>query len=56
MNEITYGDWLWGNPISISELTEQDIEDIKKMIDEINNEERIADEQKASKHSKNLED
>lgn len=56
MNEITYEDQLWGNSISISELTEQDIEDIKKMIDEMNNEERITDEQKTSKYSENLED
>lgn len=56
MNNITYDDWSQGNPIPIECLTEQDIEDIKKMIDEMNNEERITDEQKTSKYSENLED
>lgn len=35
MDNITYNDWSWGNPIPIECLTEQDIEDLKRMIDEL---------------------
>lgn len=35
MNNITYDDWSWGNPIPIECLTEQDVEDLKRIIDEI---------------------
>ena len=35
MDNITYDDWSWGNPIPIECLTEQDIEDLKRMIDEL---------------------
>lgn len=35
MDNITYDDWFWGNPIPIECLTEQDVEDLKRIIDEI---------------------
>lgn len=35
MDNITYDDWSWGNPIPIECLTEQDIEDLKRMINEL---------------------
>ena len=35
MGDLNYDDWSWGNPIPIECLSEQDIEDLKRIIDEL---------------------
>jgi len=35
MGDSNYDDWSWGNPIPIGCLSEQDIEDLKRIIDEL---------------------
>ena len=35
MGDLNYDDWSWGNPIPIECLSERDIEDLKRIIDEL---------------------
>ena len=35
MSNLDYDDWSWENPIPIGCLSEQDIEDLKRIIDEL---------------------
>lgn len=61
MSEITYNDWLWEQQIPIEDLSEEEKEDVMRIIDELSkiplrNYERISNEQKTSKYSENLED
>ena len=35
MSNLNYDDWSWENPIPIECLSEQDIEDLKRIIDKL---------------------
>lgn len=35
MSNLDYDDWSWRNPIPIECLSEQDVEDLKRIIDEL---------------------